>query len=107
MNFSVVNINATIDIRKILLDNTDKLVSWFFWVSMTVTGVMGFAIGLVTVMQVVHNVFIMSVHSYALHTVGLKNNVKNTYICTYMHPDGRIFIKVYIHKYGSCLTCIF
>eukprot|EP01036_Dinobryon_divergens_P033841 gene33841-43725_t len=37
---------------QILLDNTDKLMSWFFWVSMTVTGVMGFAIGLVTVMQV-------------------------------------------------------
>lgn len=32
--------------------NTDKLVSAFFWTSMSITGCMGFAIGLVTVMQV-------------------------------------------------------
>eukprot|EP01037_Dinobryon_pediforme_P032139 gene32139-36952_t len=37
---------------QILLDNKDKLFSAFFWLSMTITGVMGFAIGLVTVMQV-------------------------------------------------------
>lgn len=37
---------------QIILDNTDKLVSLFFWFAMTVTGFMGFAIGLVTVMQV-------------------------------------------------------
>jgi hypothetical protein len=32
--------------------SSDKLISAFFWFSMTVTGFMGFAIGLVTVMQV-------------------------------------------------------
>eukprot|EP00600_Ochromonadales_sp_CCMP1393_P010911 CAMPEP_0175015452 /NCGR_PEP_ID=MMETSP0005-20121125/11182_1 /TAXON_ID=420556 /ORGANISM="Ochromonas sp., Strain CCMP1393" /LENGTH=328 /DNA_ID=CAMNT_0016272421 /DNA_START=69 /DNA_END=1055 /DNA_ORIENTATION=- len=36
----------------ILADNMDKLVSSFFWACMSVTGAMGFAIGLVTVMQV-------------------------------------------------------
>jgi len=36
----------------LIADNADKLVSLFFWSSMSVTGVMGFAIGLVTVMQV-------------------------------------------------------
>ena len=34
------------------MENADKLVSAFFWFSMIVTGFMGFAIGLVTVMQV-------------------------------------------------------
>ena len=48
--------------NQILLDNTDKLLSWFFWVSMTVTGVMGFAIGLVTVMQV----FIAIAHVFCI-----------------------------------------
>jgi len=37
---------------QILLDNRAKLLSLFFWGCMTITGVMGFAIGLVTVMQV-------------------------------------------------------
>ena len=32
--------------------SSDHLVSLFFWTSMTITGAMGFAIGLVTVMQV-------------------------------------------------------
>lgn len=36
----------------IILDNSDKLFSLLFWISMVVTGFMGFAIGLVTVMQV-------------------------------------------------------
>ena len=57
--------------NQILLDNTDKLLSWFFWVSMTVTGVMGFAIGLVTVMQV----FIAIPHVFALFSM---------YICIYV-----------------------
>ena len=35
-----------------LVNNTDKMFSMFFWSCMTITGVMGFAIGLVTVMQV-------------------------------------------------------
>ena len=34
------------------MQNLDKLVSSHFWFYMSVTGVMGFAIGLVTVMQV-------------------------------------------------------
>jgi solute carrier family 35 (GDP-fucose transporter), member C1 len=38
--------------REILLENTAKLVSVVFWTAMTATGIMGFAIGLVTVMQV-------------------------------------------------------
>jgi solute carrier family 35 (GDP-fucose transporter), member C1 len=37
---------------EIIVNSTDKLVSLFFWTCMTVTGIMGFAIGLVTVMQV-------------------------------------------------------
>ena len=37
---------------EVIANNTDKLVSLFFWTCMTVTGAMGFAIGLVTVMQV-------------------------------------------------------
>jgi len=37
---------------QIIFDNSSKLFSLFFWLSMTITGVMGFAIGLVTVMQV-------------------------------------------------------
>jgi hypothetical protein len=37
---------------KIIVENSDKLISGFFWFCMTVTGFMGFAIGLVTVMQV-------------------------------------------------------
>jgi len=36
----------------VIYENSAKLFSLFFWTSMTVTGVMGFAIGLVTVMQV-------------------------------------------------------
>ena len=35
-----------------IMENTSKLFSLFFWFAMSVTGVMGFAIGLVTVMQV-------------------------------------------------------
>ena len=35
-----------------IVEASDKLFSSFFWFSMSVTGVMGFAIGLVTVMQV-------------------------------------------------------
>jgi GDP-fucose transporter C1 len=35
-----------------LSEHSDKLVSGFFWLAMSLTGVMGFAIGLVTVMQV-------------------------------------------------------
>jgi GDP-fucose transporter C1 len=34
------------------VENIDRLVSPFFWFCMTVTGIMGFGIGLVTVMQV-------------------------------------------------------
>lgn len=37
---------------QILVDNRAKLLSGFFWFTMSVTGAMGFAIGLVTVMQV-------------------------------------------------------
>jgi GDP-fucose transporter C1 len=37
---------------QILVDNRAKLLSGFFWLIMSVTGAMGFAIGLVTVMQV-------------------------------------------------------
>lgn len=37
---------------EIIVNNTDKLVSLVFWSCMTLTGCMGFAIGLVTVMQV-------------------------------------------------------
>jgi len=37
---------------QIIFDNSSKLFSLFFWLSMTITGIMGFAIGLVTVMQV-------------------------------------------------------
>ena len=37
---------------EVLYNNVDKLFSMFFWSCMTVTGCMGFAIGLVTVMQV-------------------------------------------------------
>eukprot|EP01035_Chromulina_nebulosa_P018423 gene18423-24127_t len=37
---------------QVLLDSSSKLLSLFFWFSMTITGLMGFAIGLVTVMQV-------------------------------------------------------
>lgn len=36
----------------IIMDNADKLFSLFFWGAMGLSGVMGFAIGLVTVMQV-------------------------------------------------------
>jgi GDP-fucose transporter C1 len=36
----------------IILANASKLVSLVFWFAMTITGAMGFAIGLVTVMQV-------------------------------------------------------
>ena len=36
----------------IISDNASKLTSLFFWGTMTVTGVMGFCIGLVTVMQI-------------------------------------------------------
>ncbi|CAE7447219.1 slc35c1, partial [Symbiodinium microadriaticum] len=36
----------------VIVANYDKLFSLFFWMIMTITGVMGFAIGLVTVMQV-------------------------------------------------------
>jgi hypothetical protein len=34
------------------MKNADKLISIFFWFAMSVTGATGFAIGLVTVMQV-------------------------------------------------------
>jgi hypothetical protein len=37
---------------QIITENAEKLTSGFFWFVMTVTGAMGFAIGLVTVMQV-------------------------------------------------------
>ena len=37
---------------EILFNNLEKLTSFVFWSCMTVTGCMGFAIGLVTVMQV-------------------------------------------------------
>ncbi|KAJ1404038.1 hypothetical protein B484DRAFT_298238, partial [Ochromonadaceae sp. CCMP2298] len=37
---------------QVILESKDKLMSVFFWASMSVTGAMGFAIGLVTVMQV-------------------------------------------------------
>lgn len=37
---------------QVIYDNSGKLISLFFWLSMTITGIMGFAIGLVTVMQV-------------------------------------------------------
>lgn len=37
---------------RIIMDNTAHLVSAFFWFSMTMTGAMGFCIGLVTVLQV-------------------------------------------------------
>ena len=37
---------------EIIVENTAKLVSLVFWSCMTLTGCMGFAIGLVTVMQV-------------------------------------------------------
>lgn len=37
---------------QIIMDNFDKLFSLFFWAAMGLSGVMGFAIGLVTVMQV-------------------------------------------------------
>jgi GDP-fucose transporter C1 len=36
----------------VIMANASKLVSLLFWVAMTITGAMGFAIGLVTVMQV-------------------------------------------------------
>ena len=35
-----------------ILENISKLTSLFFWFAMTVTGIMGFCIGLVTVMQI-------------------------------------------------------
>lgn len=35
-----------------ILENASKLLSPLFWFTMTITGIMGFAIGLVTVMQV-------------------------------------------------------
>lgn len=38
--------------QQIISEASDKLFSSFFWLSMTITGFMGFAIGLVTVMQV-------------------------------------------------------
>jgi hypothetical protein len=38
--------------HQIIMRSSDKLISAFFWFSMCVTGIMGFAIGLVTVMQV-------------------------------------------------------
>lgn len=37
---------------QIIFDNLSKFLSPTFWVAMTLSGVMGFAIGLVTVMQV-------------------------------------------------------
>ncbi len=37
---------------QIVVANAEKLTSLFFWFVMTITGIMGFAIGLVTVMQV-------------------------------------------------------
>lgn len=37
---------------EVLANNLDKLVSLFFWTCMTVTGVFGYAIGLVTMMQI-------------------------------------------------------
>lgn len=37
---------------EVIMENASKLVSLFFWFSMSVTGAMGFVIGLVTVMQV-------------------------------------------------------
>jgi len=37
---------------EVIMANSDKLFSLFFWLVMTITGFMGFAIGLVTVMQV-------------------------------------------------------
>eukprot|EP01042_Synura_sphagnicola_P003206 gene3206-3963_t len=37
---------------EIILENVDKLLSPSFWFAMTVTGIMGYAIGLVTVLQV-------------------------------------------------------
>jgi GDP-fucose transporter C1 len=39
-------------ILQIIYDNAAKLFSLLFWFGMTLSGVMGFAIGLVTVMQV-------------------------------------------------------
>jgi GDP-fucose transporter C1 len=36
----------------IIIEHTEKLVSGFFWFSMTIGGAMGFCIGLVTVMQI-------------------------------------------------------
>ena len=38
--------------HKIIMDNVHHLISPFFWFSMTITGMMGFSIGLVTVLQV-------------------------------------------------------
>eukprot|EP01040_Poterioochromonas_malhamensis_P006419 gene6419-6914_t len=37
---------------QILVDNKDKFFSWYFWISMTISGIMGYGIGLVTVLQV-------------------------------------------------------
>jgi GDP-fucose transporter C1 len=37
---------------EVLLNNSDKLVSLFFWFTMTITGAFGYAIGLVTMMQI-------------------------------------------------------
>ena len=39
-------------IIQIIVENWDKLFSLFFWVAMVLSGIMGFSIGLVTVMQV-------------------------------------------------------
>jgi GDP-fucose transporter C1 len=36
----------------VILENSSKLLSFTFWSAMTITGIMGFAIGLVTVTQV-------------------------------------------------------
>ena len=39
-------------VTQLLNEHSEKLLSLFFWTAMIITGIMGFAIGLVTVMQV-------------------------------------------------------
>jgi solute carrier family 35 (GDP-fucose transporter), member C1 len=69
---------------EVIVNNTDKLVSLVFWSCMTLTGCMGFAIGLVTVMQV-------KATSPLTHNISGTAKAAVQVLCSYM------FGSIYLH----------
>lgn len=50
--FFRIHLHHLLLLRQVIMENSDKLTSLTFWFIMTITGAMGFCIGLATVMQV-------------------------------------------------------